>query len=582
MRRLTSRRGGWRVLREAVAGERAVLVRGTVVGITWQAAGALAPLVLARAIDDGLVGEDRGALATWAAVLVLLGVLQAGTSLLRHRYAVTAFACAEDVLRRRLLARVHELDAAATETMTVGGLLSRATSDVRQVGNLVDCVAHTVGYAVSVVLVAGLLATLDVPLALLVLASMGVMSVVVAACAGELRRRSGDQQAAVGQVTEVAEQTVSGFAALVGLGAGPAVLVRGQRAADQARAAGVRSARWESGLTATLALVPSLALALVLLVGGRRLLAGELTLGTLLAAVTYVGFLVPALRTLGARVATVQRALASADRIAEVLSARSTVGPDRDPCPVPVAKRGLAVTLRGVTASRAGRPVLRELDLHLPAGSRTALVGATGSGKTTLAMLLTRERDPDAGRVTAGGIDLRRLVRAELRAAVTVCGHDPVLFRGTLREAVTFARPDADETAVARALWLAAAEDVVTGLPDGLDTLIGDRGRTLSGGQRQRVALARAILSDPAVLVLDDVTSALDPATEATVTDRLATAVPCTLLVVTHRTAPLRLVDRVLLLDGGRIVADGRHDELLAGCARYREVLAIDSRAGAP
>jgi ATP-binding cassette, subfamily B, bacterial len=282
------------------------------------------------------------------------------------------------------------------------------------------------------------------------------------------------------------------------------------------------------------------------------------------------------LRILGQRVTTLQRALAASARITEVLETEPRLRERRHPVELDGRMRG-DVRLERVRFGHAGdAPVLDGLDLHVAPGESLALVGATGSGKSTVAGLLARLYDPDEGRVLLDGLDLRELRLADVRHAVALVFEDTFLFTDTVRENIRFGRPDADEDEIVRAAELAGAHEFVCDLPDGYDTVLGERGFSLSGGQRQRIAIARAILADPAVLVLDDATSAVDATKEHEIRAALATVMEQrTTLVIAHRPATIALADRVALLENGRIVEEGAHGELLARSARYRALLAL-------
>src|SRR5439155_6103731 len=226
------------------------------------------------------------------------------------------------------------------------------------------------------------------------------------------------------------------------------------------------------------------------------------------------------------------------------------------------------------------RPILDGLSLVIPAGTSLALVGSTGSGKSTVASLLARFYDADDGYVTIGGVDVRDIRLEALRRGVGLLFEDTFLFGDTVRGNVGFAVPDADDDAIGHATRLAAAAEFVERLPDGYGTMLGERGFSLSGGQRQRIAIARAILADPAVLVLDDATSAVDATKEREIRTALATVMSGrTTLVIAHRPATIALADRVALLEGGRIVEQGTHAELLRSSLRYRALLALEDAA---
>jgi ATP-binding cassette subfamily B protein len=307
-------------------------------------------------------------------------------------------------------------------------------------------------------------------------------------------------------------------------------------------------------------------------------LDGDLTLGQLTAFNLYLAILVWPLRTLGQRVSTVQRAAAAAARITEVLEQRPAV------VELPRARRlepHAPVDIR-FSNVRFGydpeRPVLDAFDLHVPAGTSIALVGGTGSGKTTVAALLARFYDVQEGSVEVGGIDVRELRVDDLRHAVGIVFEDTFLFSDSVRANIGFARPDAPKEEIFRAASLAGAHEFVERLPEGYDTALGERGLSLSGGQRQRVAIARAILADPALLILDDATSAVDATKEHEVLAALRTVMQGrTTLVIAHRAATIALADRVAVLEGGRVVEQGTHAELLSRSGRYRRLLALEA-----
>ena len=326
-------------------------------------------------------------------------------------------------------------------------------------------------------------------------------------------------------------------------------------------------------------LLPSLGLIAVLGIGGRRVLDGHMTIGELVAFNTYVALLVWPLRTIGMTVAFAQRAAAALERINEVLSTEPIVADPPHPKSLP--RRGESAGVGAVRFDRVrfgydpSHPVLDSFDLDLAPGTSVALVGATGSGKSTVARLLARFYDVDEGAISIDGIDIRRLRLHELRRAVGIVFEDTFLFHDTVAANIAFADPDAGFDRIERAARLAGAADFVDELPDGYATLLGERGYSLSGGQRQRIAIARAILADPRVLVLDDATSAVDPSKEHEIRDALATVMSDrTTIVIAHRPATIALASTVVLVDDGRVAARGTHAELLATSRRYREVLA--------
>jgi ATP-binding cassette subfamily B protein len=318
--------------------------------------------------------------------------------------------------------------------------------------------------------------------------------------------------------------------------------------------------------------LPQLGLAGVLLVGGREAVHGTITLGEFVAFYGYVTMLGSPVRMLGVALGMSQRAVASGARVFEILDRqpRMTSPPGAPPLPAGDGR----VELRGVTFRyETGEPVLRELDLDVAAGQTLAIVGPTGSGKTTLVSMLPRLYDPTEGSVSIDGTDLRTVELTSLREDVGLVSDDPFLFSDTVRENIAYARPDATEEEVIAAATRAGIHDFIAGLPEGYDTLVGERGLTLSGGQRQRVAIARALIKDPRVLILDDATSSVDATTEGEIRRALRELMQGrTTFIIGHRLSTVALADEIVVLEEGRVAARGTHEELLETSPLYREI----------
>ena len=319
--------------------------------------------------------------------------------------------------------------------------------------------------------------------------------------------------------------------------------------------------------------LPSIGLAVVLLVGGRQVINGSLSLGDFTAFYTYLLMLIAPMRTLGLALGMAQRATASGARLFQILDRVPQVVAPAGAPPLPEG-RG-RVELRDVTFTyeRAGAPALADVDLAVEAGTTVALVGGTGSGKTTLVQLLARLYDVDAGAVLIDGADVRDVDLDALRGAICVVDDDPFLFSATVHENIAYGRPEATREEVERAAERAQAAGFIAELPDGYDTRVGERGLTLSGGQRQRIAIARALLSDPRILVLDDATSSVDASTEQAIKQALREVMAGrTTFVIAHRLSTIALADEIVVLEHGRIAARGTHEELLETSALYAEI----------
>jgi ATP-binding cassette subfamily B protein len=378
------------------------------------------------------------------------------------------------------------------------------------------------------------------------------------------------------QLATVVEESVSGVRVIKGFGAHEVTAKRLRTEADDIRTVSLQAAKVRSAFLPALDLLPNLGLLAVLALGGHLVLNGDMSEGQMLEFMQYIGLLIFPLRNLGMTVAFGQRAAAALLRVNEVLSTVPAVADPERPLELPRGDAVGAVSFDHVAFGYSPEsPVLRDFHLDIPAGASVAVVGATGSGKSTVARLLIRFYDATAGAIRVDGVDVRDLRLTELRREVSVVFEDTFLFHDTVGANIAFARPDAALADLEAAARLSGAHDFIVALPDGYDTMIGERGYSLSGGQRQRIALARAILANPRVLILDDATSAVDPSKEHEIREAMRTVMTGrTTIVIAHRPGTIALADTVVLLDGGGVAATGTHDELLATNERYREVLA--------
>ncbi|MGH9228762.1 MAG: ABC transporter ATP-binding protein [Acidimicrobiales bacterium] len=589
----TNGRTGWRLILRSVRARRAGLILAVSTGLAWTAAKVSTGLIVKTAVDRGIEADDTGALVRWSVTLGIVAVFSATFTGLRRYMAFREARWIEADLRDRLFAHLQRLHFAFHDQSQTGQLMSRANTDLQQVQSFVVMIPITISNAVTVLAVTVILALIDPLLTLLALGSLPFMNVLATRFSRRLYPSVMGIQRESAELAAVVEESVAGVRVIKGLGAERVQAARLKGEAEDVYDESMAAARTRASFLPGLELLPNIGLIAVLAYGGHQVLDGDLSLGSLIAFNVYIAMLVWPLRMLGMIVAQAQRAVVSAERVDEVLATAPLVADAPRPVALPSARprqdvrshgrsgRGSgepvgAVAFDGVRFSYGGRtPVLDGFDLRVTPGESVALVGATGSGKTTVARLIPRFYDVEAGRITLDGVDVRDLRVRDLRRAIGIVFEDTFLFSDTIAANIAFADPDAPHAAIERAARLAGVHEFVSELSDGYATRIGERGYSLSGGQRQRIAIARAILADPRVLILDDATSAVDPTKEHEIRDALTGVMHGrTTIVIAHRPATIALADRVVLIDSGRVAAEGTHESLLATDGRYRQVLA--------
>src|SRR6266540_3532396 len=537
-------------------------------------AGIVIPLVIQAVVDGPVRHREAGALPLLGLAALAFGIAEAVLNFVRRWIQSNAALGMEAEIRSALYAHLQRLSVAFHGRWQSGQLLSRATTDLSVIRRFLSFgLIFLLVNAITYVTVIVLLLRLYWPLGLLV----AVTAIPLFAAAKhfghrylQVSRRQQDQQ---GDLATEIEETAHGMRSIKAYGRSLEVFRRFDRRARLLHDTAVGKARLVARFWALLELVPTVTLGVVLVVGAVAVHAGDLTLGGLVAFASLHLMLAWPIEAMGWILANGQEAMTGADRVYEVFDAEPTVVDSPGAVPLERPEGRLRFEGVGFRYPDGEFAVLHGVDLTIEPGETLALVGVTGSGKTTLANLVPRLHDPTRGRVTIDGRDLRDVTLESLRRTVATAFEDPVLFSMSIRENLTLGRPDASGEDLDEALRVTRAEFVYD-LPWGLDTRIGEQGMSLSGGQRQRLALARAVVVKPAVLVLDDPLSALDVHTEQQVEEALRRVLAgTTALVVAHRPSTVALADRVALLEDGRIAAVGRHTDLLENVPAYRAVL---------
>jgi ATP-binding cassette subfamily B protein len=519
------------------------------------------------------VPRDSEQLNVYVWTIVGLGVLKAGLMVGRRLISGRQALGVELDMRNTLYARLVRLSFRFYDTHQTGQLMSRATVDLQGVrfflGYGLIFFFQNILVVVSVTVV---LFFVQWELALIPLATAPFLIVLAYRYSHLSHPTLRDVQQKLADVATVAQESIVGVHVVKAFAQEPAEQRKFRNRSEAVFGQTVQANRQRAFYVPLISFVPMVAQAAVLLVGATMVNDGRLSVGAFVAFNLYLGMLVMPLRSLGMWIGQAQRATAAGERIFQVMDEPEEVADGPGAVDLPAGPG--EVRFEGVSFLYLdGRPVLSDVDLDVPAGRTIALIGHTGSGKTTLTALVPRFYDVTAGRVTVDGVDVRDLTLASLRRAVGVISQDPFLFSATVRENIAFGAGDLPQEAVESVARAAQAHEFIERLPQGYDTVIGERGITLSGGQRQRLAIARALAVDPRILVLDDATASVDASTEALIRIGLRGAMAGrTTFVIAHRLSTIALADEIVVLDHGRIAARGTHDALISTSAVYREI----------
>ena len=568
----------WKLLTGLLAEQKRGLIAGVLVGLAWAAAKVSVPSLIRNAIDRSIKGDEP--LLKWSLIIGVVGLFAGLFTGWRRWIAFRESRFTESKLRERLFNHIIRLHVGYHDHAQTGQLMSRASSDLQQLQAFVVMIPLVLSNLFQLIAILVLLVASDPTLALFALLPLPFVNVSARRFSSKIHPAVMSVQNKQAALATVVEETVSGVRVVKGFGAEAVQSDKLRREADRIRAVSLEAAEIRSRFLPAIDILPSIGLIAVLAVGGHRVLNGQMTIGQLIQFNSSVLLLIWPMRNIGMTLATGQRAAVALQRVQAVLSTEPAVSDPVQPLSLPTAQSTGAplgaISFRDVTFGYdPARAVLGGFDVQIPGGTSVAIVGSTGSGKSTITRLLLRFYDVQQGSIELDGTDLRSLSLHELRHAVGVVFEDTLLFHDTVAANIAFAEPAADMERIVAAARLAGAHEFVADLPEGYDTLLGERGFSLSGGQRQRIAIARAILADPRVLILDDATSAVDPSKEHEIREAMATVMrDRTTIVIAHRPGTIALADTVLLLDGGRVAAQGTHDELLATNAAYRDVLA--------
>ncbi|PZF93315.1 ABC transporter ATP-binding protein [Micromonospora deserti] len=528
-----------------------VFTAGILLGVTWMVAQALMPAAVGRAVD-ALTRRDQQALLGWGLVLLGLGVLQAVAGILRHRCAVHNWLAAAYRTVQLTVAVANRLGATLPKRVAAGEVVSIGTSDISHIGGAIDITARGTGSLVAIVTVAVILLSASVPLGLVVVLGVPVLMAVVGLLIRPLHRQQQAYRDSEGALTTRAGDIVSGLRVLRGVGGEPVLSARYRAQSQALRGDGVRVARVESLLEAVQVLLPGAFLVLVTWLGARFALRGEISAGQLVAFYGYTAFLVNPLRNLTEAADKLTRGHVAARRVVRLLRLTPELVDPPHPASLPDGPGELADGESGVLV----RP-----------GRFTALAATAPEDAVVIVDRLGRYVDAEA---TLHGVPLRDLPLATVRERILVADNDAHLFTGPLRAELD-PHDRADDATITAALAAASATDIVDALPDGLDSVVAERGREFSGGQQQRLRLARALVAAPETLLLVEPTSAVDAHTEARIADRLGAArAGQTTLVCTTSPLVLSRAEHVIFVEDGKVVAEGTHAELLDGEPRYR------------
>jgi ABC-type multidrug transport system fused ATPase/permease subunit len=564
-----------RLLRFLRPYKRGVWLSGLLAALAMAATVAIPALTGAavNAIEAG----DRDQLQLLAILVGAVGGVRLLLTIARRLVAGVVSLGVELDLRNRVYEHLFSLELGFFDHQQTGQLMSRATVDLQAVRFFLGYGLVLISQAALTLLFAAIaMAIIDPLLALIALSPVPLVVWIAQRYGRQARPALQEVQQRIAELTADVEENVGGVRVVKAFAQEERQLTRFTDSVSRVFEQSMISTRLRAFYNPFIGFLPQLGLALLLLLGGKAVIDGRLNLGEFTAFYTYLLVLLGPMRTLGMLLGMSQRATASGARLFELLDREPRIVPAPGAGPLPPGSGRVELRNASLTYEDAAEPALRDVTLTVAAGTTLALVGATGSGKTSLVQLVSRLYEPTAGEVLVDGVDVRSVDPRALHREIAVVTDDPFLFSASVHANIAYARRDsATREEVIAAARRAQAHDFIERLPDGYDTKVGERGLTLSGGQRQRIAIARALLADPRILILDDATSSVDASTEQEIKRGLAEVMAGrTTFVIAHRLSTIRLADEIAVLEDGRLLEHGTHDELLERSAFYREIVA--------
>ncbi|MFE5211172.1 ABC transporter ATP-binding protein [Streptomyces sp. NPDC056600] len=539
---------------------------------------ALIPLITKVIIDD-VIGDRSREMVHWAGLLIAAAFVVYVMTYIRRYYGGRLALDVQHELRTDMYRTITRLDGRRQDELSTGQVVGRATSDLQLIQGLLFMLPMTIGNILLFLISLGIMAALSLPLTAVAVAVAPALWWIARRSRAKLHPATWYAQAQAAAVAGVVDGAVTGVRVVKGFGQEEQETGKLRAVGRRLFAGRLRTIKLNATYTPALQAVPALGQVAMLALGGWLAVEGHITLGTFVAFSAYLAQLVSPVRMLAMVLTVGQQARAGTERVLELIDTEPSF---RDGAAELPADAPATVEFDDVSFSyNDTRPVLNGLSFAIRPGETLAVVGSSGSGKSTVSLLLPRFYDATGGSVRIGGRDVRELTLRSLRAAIGMVPEDSFLFSESVRDNIAYGRPEATDAEVERAARAAQAHDFIAALPEGYATKVGEHGLTLSGGQRQRVALARAILTDPRLLVLDDATSAVDARVEHEIHEALRHVMEGrTTLLIAHRRSTLNLADRIAVLDGGRLADIGTHEELTARCALYRGLLTDPDELG--